>query len=190
MQLIRPSRLAVLVATLGTAWLAVPGPAEAGPLEQDHWSESVDGMQQPCGFDIRVQASYDGRFLMVRHGDGLAYAHENVSVRVTYTGVETGLTMSEFAQFHFQDLKVVDNGDGTLTITSHGSGPHRVVGADGKVMFIESRSQWWTQTIDDGGTPSDPGDDELISATPPFKVVGNLGGEGRDFCTDLTAQVG
>ena len=189
MQLTRPGRLAALVATLGLAVLAVPSPSQAVPIEQDHWSDSVDEIQQPCGFDIRTQASLTGRLLVVRHGDGFEYGHENISARVTYTGLETGRTMTEFAQFHLQDLKVVDNGDGTVTITAKGSGPHRVVGADGKVMFIESQSRWWTQTIDDGGTPDDPTDDELIETTDLFKVVGKGVGE-RDFCTDLTAQVG
>ncbi len=189
MQSHRPGRLAALVAALGLAALAVPSPASAVPIEQDHWSDSVDEIQQPCGFDIRTQASFTGRFLLVRHGDGLAYGHENVSVRASYTGLGTGRTMSETLQLHLQDLKVVDNGDGTLTITAKGSGPHRVVGADGKVMFIESQSRWWTQTIDDGGTPGDPTDDELIDASDAFKLVGKGVGE-RDFCTDLTAQVG
>jgi len=189
MQLTRSGRLAALVATLGLAVLAVPSPSQAVPIEQEHWSDSIDEIQQPCGFDIRTQASFTGRFLLVRHGDDLAYGHENVSVRVSYTGLATGRTMTEFGQFHLQDLKVVDNGDGTLTITAKASGPHRVVGADGKTMFIESRSQWWTQTIDDAGTPGDPADDELLESTDPFKVVGKGVGE-RDFCTDLTAQVG
>ena len=69
----------------------------------------------------------------------------------------TGVTVTIVFNTVDKDLHVVDNGDGTFTITALGAGGFKVIGPDrtlrdpGRIVF--------QFTVDTNGTPQDPFDD-------------------------------
>jgi hypothetical protein len=96
----------------------------------------------------------------------------------SYTFVETVIN---------KDLKVTDNGDGTLTILALSTGNVVLYGEDGKAIARNPGQVRFEVLIEHGGTPSDPSDDELISISPPIK-----GSTGRndDICAAVTMALG
>jgi hypothetical protein len=67
-----------------------------------------------------------------------------------------------------KDLKMTDNGDGTLTILGMGAGMSKYLGPDG-FLFLDAGQFRFEVLIDHGGMPTDPSDDEEIEGT--FRVV-------------------
>ena len=78
-----------------------------------------------------------------------------------------------------KDLKVTDNGDGTLTILFLATGNEVIYGADGKAIFRNPGQSRFEFLIDHSGTPTDPSGDEFIADLGRVK-----GSTGRtdDFC--------
>jgi hypothetical protein len=77
-----------------------------------------------------------------------------------------------------KDLKVTDNGDGTLTTVVFGTGNTVLYGADGKAIARNPGQGRARFLFDHGGTPNDPSDDELID----FGVVKASTGRNDDVC--------
>lgn len=86
------------------------------------------------------------------------------------TSVETTL---------FKDLKVTDNGNGTLTVLVLATGNLVTYDQSGKAIARNPGQVRFEVLIGDGGTPQDPSDDEFL------EFHGNVkGSTGRndDFC--------
>ncbi len=116
--------------------------------------------------------------------DGLVYFMENIHGTVSITNLATGKSFTNVVTFVSKDLKVTDNGNGTLTVVSVVNGNFKTYGPDGSLLYRDTGQQRSVALIDHGGTPTDPGDDELID----FEIVKDTGwvfAEGRDFCTDF-----
>jgi hypothetical protein len=77
-----------------------------------------------------------------------------------------------------KDLRVTDNGDGTLTILILSTGRAVIYNSDGKAIGRNSGQVRCELVVDHGGTPSDPSDDTEIS----FEVVKESTGRTDDFC--------
>jgi hypothetical protein len=77
-----------------------------------------------------------------------------------------------------KDLKVTNNGDGTLTAVAFGTGNTVLYGADGKAIARNPGQSRARFLFDHGGTPTDPSDDELID----FEVVKASTGRTDDVC--------
>jgi hypothetical protein len=77
-----------------------------------------------------------------------------------------------------KELKVTNNRDGTLTILLMGTGNTVLYGADGKAIARNPGQSRFELLIDHGGKPTDPSDDELISAE---RVKGSTG-RNDDVC--------
>ena len=60
-----------------------------------------------------------------------------------------------------RDLHIVDNGDGTLTITGFFVGTQRVLGDDGELLLVDHGLSKDTFVVDHNGT-IDPEDDEFV----------------------------
>jgi hypothetical protein len=99
----------------------------------------------------------------------------------TVTNLATGISFSITWNYLEQDVRVTDNGDGTLTVVSQVPGPERWYGPDGTVLFTDGGTIRFEFLIDDAGTPSDPSDDAFISG----EVISAAGGRPQDF--DLCA---
>jgi hypothetical protein len=108
------------------------------------------------------------------------------------TNLETGGTFTNVFTANSRDHTIVDNGDGTITITTFASGTSRFYDADGNFVLKDPGQFRFAVDIDYNGTPRDPDDD--IEVPDSFQVVrastGNSDLSDRDFCADLVAFTG
>jgi hypothetical protein len=174
---------------IGTA-----GAASGKPLERvrfhDVTSEVVEDF---CGdLTVRIDTDVRGTFLLNPHGhDRLAYGSEKVHGTQVITNLANDKTFTQVFSVLDKDLKVTDNGDGTLTILVLATGGSRVYGPDGKLLFNEPGQIRFEILIDHGGTPTDPSDDEFLEFLGIVKgSTGRNDLQGRDFCDDIHTFIG
>jgi hypothetical protein len=183
--------LCAITSTIGLAALALVSsiaPAAAEPIEHGAHQHEVDSFVQEgfCGdLMARIDVDQFRSFLVRAQGsEGLVYFQENVHGTVSITNLATGKAFTNVATFVSKDLKVTDNGDGTLTIVSVLNGNFKTYAPDGSLLYRDTGQEKDVTLIDDGGTPTDPNDDEVISSER-VKDTGWVFAEGRDFCTDF-----
>ena len=87
--------------------------------------------------------------------------------------------MTSISTFIDKDLRVTDNGDGTLTILILATGNTVHYGEDGKAIAWNPGQQRIEILVDHGGTPTDPSDDEFLEF---LGVVKESTGRSDDFC--------
>jgi hypothetical protein len=106
---------------------------------------------------------------------------------VVTTNLETGGTYTNVFTANSKDQTIVDNGDGTITITVFASGGSRFYDKDGNFVLKDPGEVRFAFDIDYMGTPGNPDDDEEVADS--FRVVrsstGNSDFSDRDFCADL-----
>ena len=161
-------------------------PASAGVLSHLHFQNSgsepftgCDGIDATVAWDDSVH-----ELVKTRGREGLVYFAANVQGTTVYTNLDTGMTYTNVYHVTDRDQAVVDNGDGTLTITISNLGSSRWLGSDGRPLFVTAGNFSFQIMVDHGGTPTDPSDDVEIS----FTVVKETGVDktaDRDFCEDL-----
>jgi hypothetical protein len=183
--------LCAIASTTGlTAMALVPSiaPAAAEPLDHGHFHDvSTEVVEEFCGdLTVRIDTDVRGTFLVKTQGpDGLVYFLESVHGTTSFTNLATGKSFTNVFNFVNKDLKVTDNGDGTLTILAMLTGNVKNYGPDGKLLFIDTGQFRLEIVVDHGGTPTDPSDDEFISEEIVKPSTGRNDTEGRDFCTDI-----
>jgi hypothetical protein len=182
MRLARTLGLAAGLAMVGS--MALAGGASAKPLEHtdfhDEFSETINDFCGVSGLTVQIDSVEDGRFLFNPHGpDGLAYGHANVSFTNVFTNVANDNTATSVGKVVDKDLRVTDNGDGTLTILVLTTGPAAVYGPDGKAIARNPGQERFELLVDHGGTPTDPSDDEFLE---DLGVVKESTGRTDDFC--------
>ena len=187
MRLARTLGLAAGLAMVGS--IALAGGASAKPLEHtDFHDESTETFNDFCGVSgltVHVDSVEDGRFLFNPHGpDGLAYGHANLSFTNVLTNQAHGNTATVVGRVVDKDLRVTDNGDGTLTILVLNTGPAAVYGPDGKAIARNPGQARFELLFDNGGTPTDPSDDEFLE---DLGVVKGSTGRTDDFCAALVS---
>ncbi len=150
-------------------------PASAAVIEHRHF---VDSGTEPFDFcpGINAEVAWHDRVhevIRTRGQEGLVHFSANVHGQSVFTNLDTGRTYSSVYNFLDKDLDVVDNGDGTLTITIANTGSTRWYDADGKRVFTVAGNFRFQITVDHGGTPNDPSDDEEIEGS--FVELKNAG---------------
>jgi hypothetical protein len=174
---------------LGTA----VGPAAAAPLEREHFHDvSTEVVEEFCG-DLTVQIDTDlrGSFLVKTQGpDGLVYFLETLHGTVSFTNLATSKSFTNVLNIVDKDLKVTDNGDGTLTILTTTTGSIKNYGPDGSLLFITTGQTRIEILVDHGGTPTNPDDDVLLDERLVRPFTGRSDTEGRDFCDDIHEFIG
>jgi hypothetical protein len=167
-------------------------PAAAKPFEKGHFHDVGSEVNTDCGLTLLEEFDVRGNFVFNAHGpDGLLYSVETVHGTDTLTNPLNGKSFTQVFNTVNKDLKVTDNGDGTLTILVLSTGSLKVYGPDGTLLFNEPGQVRFELLIDHNGTPTDPTDD----AEPVFLgiVKGSTGRndtEGHDFCTDVVNAIG
>ena len=162
--------------------------ASAAPLERGSFhEEGSETFEDFCGdLNMRYDWTVDGQYLGVGVGrDGLIHFRDSVRGTDIWTNLDTGRVYYQKWTANSRDLKVTNNGDGTLTI--------EVQGAGGSIWFVDDGTRLrdpgmnrFAFIVDDGGTPTDPSDDEWIADIGVTKESTGLNElEGRDFCEDL-----
>ncbi len=186
------SRLFGLAAALaGAASISMTGLVSAAPLEHgvfhDEFSFVETNFCGVAGLTVRADGVADGRFLVKRQGrDGLVYFMEHVHVSSVRTNLANNKTISDDERTVTKDLKVVDNGDGTLTITVLATGNFVVYGANGKAIARNPGQVRFRFIVDHGGTPADPSDDVEVA---DLGIVKGSTGRSDDACAAAVAAL-
>jgi hypothetical protein len=163
-----PVRL-TFAALTAVALLGGAAPAQAGVLV-DHGHDRFDVTftnRNFCGTGIAVSGHAKG----VNNGsfhlskDGFPLFDEIFSGITTYTAAD-GTSVSLRFSGATKDTSVVDNGDGTMTVTRQSTGlAAEILLADGTVVARDVGLLQEVLVFDYNGTPSNPDDDTLISQT-------------------------
>jgi hypothetical protein len=178
--------LLAVAATIGPAW--------AKPLERVHFHDSSSEVLEGfCGdLTVREDVEVDGTFLLNPHGpDGLAYGSENTHGTRSLTNLANDKTITSVFNVIFKDLKVTDNGDGTLTILVLATGGERWYGPDGQFLFANPGQTRFEVLIDHGGTPTDPSDDQFLEFLGVVKgSTGRNDLTDENFCDQMRSVIG
>ena len=132
------------------------------------------------GLTVELARVLDGRVQAVPHGrDRLAYFLEHGKATDVYTNPANDKSITAVTKFIEKDLRVTDNGDGTLTITILATGNGVVYGEDGKAIARNPGQVRFRFVVDHGGTPADPSDDVFLA---DLGMVKGSTGRNDDFC--------
>ena len=184
----RRSGLLIAVLTIAGTVLAST-PAFARPIEKGHFhdvftSEVYDCEGTPAQDDVDVSGNFLGN---LRGSSPFPYFRESVHGTVVTTNLDTGGTFTQVFTANSRDHTIVDNGDGTITITVAASGGTRLYDTDGNLVLKDPGHIRFAFDIDYNGTPGDPSDDTEVPDS--FRIVKESTGrndtEGRNFCDDL-----
>ena len=173
---------AVLVTLLVLCGLSTAVAAAAGPLVKERFHDEGTFVDEDfCGAGLTVDGTFvvDGSVLVVARGpDGLQYFLEHLKVTVVYTNRANSKTVTLDVTRLNKDLRVTDNGDGTLTILALATGNDVYYGPDGKAIGRNPGQIRVEILVDHGGTPTDPSDDEFLAE----ELVKGSTGRSDDFC--------
>ena len=183
-------RSVLVIAGLAIAGTVLAGtPAAARPIDMGHFHDVFTGdVYNDCGFPAQDSFDVSGNFLFNQRGSSpFPYYRESVHGTVVTTNLDTGGTFTNVFTANGRDHTIVDNGDGTITITAFVSGGSRFYDATGKLVLRDPGQVRFAIDVDYNGTPGDPSDD--VEVPDSFRVVrpstGNSDLSGRDFCADL-----
>jgi hypothetical protein len=148
-----------------------------------------------CGDIVNFPVLHDsyasGTVRLAPHGDSPLYFAMHFHVIETFTNTLNGKTLTLVTDGTGKDLKDVDNGDDTITITFKIVFRQLSYGPDGTLLFRTAGQYWTRETIDTNGT-TDPSDDRPVPGT--FSIVKDFVGHddtaGRDFCKDVVTFIG
>jgi hypothetical protein len=164
-------------------------PASARPIDKGHFHDVFTGdVFNDCGIPAQDSGDVSGNFVFNQRGSSpFPYYRESVHGTVVTTNLQTGGTYTNVFTANSRDHAIVDNGDGTITITTFASGGSRFYDTNGKLVLKDPGQFRFAIDIDYNGTPGDPSDD--VEVPDSFQVVRDSTGRndlvGRDFCADL-----
>ena len=186
--------LASTAAAAALAFSAAPTAAQAAPpLVQVHYSDVYDVLlpdpSDPAGSfcggltNVPLHVEIDGYFSIKDHGPNAPspYFADRYRSTLVYTNPQTQLTYTVVRVRQSKDLRIVDNGDGTLTLTGLNTGSLWAYGPDGELLGRQNGLTRETALVDTLGTP-DPSDDVFISQGDPF-TAGLV--TTTNFCDDF-----
>ena len=185
----RRSVIAFLITGLAVASLAASTPANAQPIDKGHFHDVFTSDVYDCdGTPAQDSVDVSGNFVFNQRGSSpFPYYRESVHGTVVTTNLKTGGTYTNVFTANTRDHTIVDNGDGTITITDFASGGSRFYDTDGNFVLKDPGQVRFAVDIDYNGTPGDPSDD--VDVPDSFRVVrastGNSDFSDRDFCADL-----
>lgn len=175
-------RLLLATALLAALVLAMSAQAEPGRVfKETVHLDDLNLIEGFCETDTVVQSHFVADVkvkAMPRGRDGLIYFANRLSSTETFMNVDNGKFVVSATNAIDKDLRVTDNGDGTLTILILSTGNAVVYNSDGEAIGRNPGQVRFELLVDHGGTPSDPSDDTEIS----FEVVKESTGRTDDFC--------
>jgi hypothetical protein len=170
------------------------GPASAAPPEvQVHYSDVYDVLlpdpDDPAGYfcggmtEVPLHVEVDGYFSIKDRGPNAPspYFADRYRSTLVYTNPETELTYTVVRVRQSKDLTIVDNGNGTLTITGLNSGSLFAYGPDGELLGRQNGLSRESALVDTLGT-AHPSDDVFTPLGDPvwFGLVTTT-----NFCDDF-----
>ena len=184
-------RIAAVVGMALVMVMSLAGHASAKVLERetfhDEFSERIRNFCDVSGLTVRQDVTVDGRAAIKTHGfEQLAYFQSHTRVHVAYTNVATNEYVTEVTRTMEKDLRVTNNGDGTLTILVLATGPSSVYDQSGKAIARNPGQIRYEILIDHGGTPMDYIDDEFLEF---LGLVKESTGRTDDFCAAVVPAI-
>jgi hypothetical protein len=180
----RKLRLGATLALGATAAVMLAAAASAGQIFRETFHEEetlvLNDFCDVPGLTVELAIVRDGRVHAVPHGpDGLPHFGSHVEQTEVYTNLANDKSVTTVLIGNDKDLRVTDNGDGTLTVLVLATGNAVVYGEDGKAIARNPGQTRFEILIDHGGTPTDPSDDEFLAF---LGVVKESTGRTDDFC--------
>lgn len=180
----RKLRLGAILALGATAAVTLAATASAGQVSRETIHEEdtlvledfcdVQGLTMELAFvlDLRVHAVPHGR-------DRLDYFLQHGIRTEVLTNPATGKSVTSVAKVIEKDMRVTDNGDGTLTILILSTGNAVLYGENGNAIARNPGQIRLEILLDHGGTPTDASDDEVLA---DLGLVKGSTGRSDDFC--------
>ena len=133
----RRSVIAFLITGLAVASLVASTPANAQPIDKGHFHDVFTSDPYLCdGTPAQDSGDVSGNFVFNQRGSSpFPYYRESVHGTVVTTNLETGGTYTNVFTANSKDQTIVDNGDGTITITVFASGGSRFYDTNGKLVL-------------------------------------------------------
>jgi hypothetical protein len=160
----------------------LPAAAVAGQVFRETIHDEfqfVDDNYCDAGLTVEVGVVLDLRVHAVPHGkDRLVYFVQHGTRSEVLTNLANGRSLRSFARVTEKDLRVTDNGDGTLTILILATGNAVLYDQNGKAIARNPGQTRFELLVDHGGTPNDPDDDQVLAQ----EVVKSSTGRSDDFC--------
>jgi hypothetical protein len=184
-------RSVLVIAGLAIGGTVLAGsPATARPIDKGHFQHDLftSAVYNDCGFPAQDTVDVSGSFVFNQRGSSpFPYYQESVHGSVVTTNLATGGTYTNVFTATSKDQTIVDNGDGTITITTFAAGGSRFYDTDGNFVLKDPGEIRFSIDINYMGTPGDPSDD--VEVPDSFQLVrsstGNSDFSDRDFCADL-----
>ena len=177
--------------------VGVSTPAFAGPVQIIPWEDSFtivhevgeEGWCPPDVVDFAVTESLvgSGTDRVTTQKDGLIRFAGTYRTERTYSANEKSLLADTHG--NYRDAEVVDNGDGTLTISFKDATVTKVW-LDGGFLFHDSGLVEGDVLVDHNGTPTNPDDDENLGPVGEIGLHGRFDTGDRDFCEDIATYLG
>lgn len=178
-----PAALVSVVAASSLV-LVAGSPATARVIERGEIHQRFSGVDENfCGAGLAVAFGFkvDGRYQVKTRGrDGVGYYMDHVRVVAEFTDLATGKTAKDIQPNTLsKDLKVTDNGDGTLTLIVLLTGGARTYGDDGK-LIAKNDGQVRFRIVVDAETFEELSRELIFGST----------GTNDDFCTAVLTDWG
>ena len=183
-------RSALLIAGVAiTGSVLASAPATAKPIDKGHFHDVFTSDVYDCdGTQAQDSGDVSGNFVFNQRGSSaFPYFRESVRGTIVTTNLENDGTYTNVFTANSRDHTIVNNGDGTITITVFASGGSRFYDTDGKLVLRDPGQTRFAVDIDYNGTPGDPSDEVVVPDS--FRIVrpstGHSDLAGRDVCADL-----
>lgn len=176
--------LAVILAT------AVATPANARPIEREHYDvTNVEVIADYCDLEgrpdltVRREQHFVGTFQWKSRGpEDLPYTSDHLHYTTARTNIANGKSITSDGATKTLDRRVTDNGDNTSTVrVSSLTSDISYDGSGNTVHRFVSRTVD-ELLIDNGGTPTDPSDDEFLDFLRNVRENVQVNSPDLDFC--------
>ena len=191
------TKAAALVAGLMIPAVSLAAPASADPAGNGPWQVDQQGpfseiQEDFCdvpGLTVEYEFTDNATFRADRilGPDKFAYHWYFSEGYEKFTNVATGESVTLVHEGgSLQDIRLINNGDGTFTryVTNKGHGV--LYSDDGEVLERQAGVFSYSVVYDYNGTPSDPSDDVKVGRPTVLKQEGN----SYDFCAVVVGAIG
>jgi len=170
--------ITLTLATTALGLIGLASTASAAVVSHTTTHQVSDQVDTECGFDIPFHDDLVLNSVVKTHGtDTPTLESDSFNETGVFTNTDTDKTFTVRSVGMTKDLKVVDNGDGTLSFVDLLVGSEWVYGPDGALLFADHGAERAVGIFDPAATP--PVTIISDSLAGPHPIV------GRDFCADF-----
>ncbi|KGN38915.1 hypothetical protein N801_19855 [Knoellia aerolata DSM 18566] len=160
-----PAAVAALGLLLVSATSASADPPVVTHIQGTNWhiEHEIDSCLD-VPFPIRHDITYNAH-LKDHVRNGVYFFAFNAQFKSVYTNLDNGKSLTALARTRDADQRIVDNGDGTITVTVSAQRHESYHSSDGRLVAKKVSNQEVTVVLEHAGTLDDPSDDVFVSET-------------------------